>query len=127
MRRRGATARAFFGALDVLVMVEPYAGLDEASKDVVDDVARQTTARGGTVLLATHDPTRGGTAGRVLFMEAGRLLPEGRRGRSFAGRPRGAGRAPVSGVQARPPSGAASRSSRPCSSGSGCRRGRAGR
>ncbi len=79
MRQRVAIARAILRAPDLLLLDEPYAGLDEASKDVVDDVARQTTARGGTVLLATHDRTRGGTAGRILFMEAGRLLPEGRR------------------------------------------------
>jgi heme exporter protein A len=79
MRQRVAIARAILRAPDLLLLDEPYAGLDEASKDVVDDVARQTAARGGTVLLATHDPTRGGIAGRILFMEAGRLLPEGTR------------------------------------------------
>jgi ABC-type multidrug transport system ATPase subunit len=77
MRQRVAIARAILRPTELLLLDEPYAGLDGRAKDIVDDVARETGARGGTVLLASHDPTRGGIAGRTLFMEAGRLLPEG--------------------------------------------------
>lgn len=76
MRQRVAVARALLRSPDLLLLDEPYAGLDDRAKEVVDDVIAESHARGGTVVLATHDPTRGAMAGRTLFMEAGRLLPE---------------------------------------------------
>ena len=75
MRQRVAVARAILRAPELLLMDEPYAGLDTEAREVVDDLARATRARGGTVLLATHEPTRGSIAGRTLFMEDGRMLP----------------------------------------------------
>jgi ABC-type multidrug transport system ATPase subunit len=77
MRQRVAVARAILRAPELLLMDEPYAGLDTGAREAVDDLARATRARGGTVLLATHEPSRGSVAGRTLFMQDGRMLPEG--------------------------------------------------
>jgi heme exporter protein A len=76
MRQRVAVARAFLRIPALLLLDEPYAGLDTEARGVVDDLVLETNRRGGTVVLATHEPTRGGFAGRTVFMEAGRVLPE---------------------------------------------------
>jgi heme ABC exporter ATP-binding subunit CcmA len=77
MRQRVAVARAILRQPDLLLLDEPYAGLDTEAREAVDELVRATKARGGTVLLATHEPSRGGLADRILFMQDGRLLPEG--------------------------------------------------
>jgi ABC-type multidrug transport system ATPase subunit len=76
MRQRVAVARALLRAPELLLLDEPYAGLDEVGKDIVDDAIAEARADGRTVVLATHDPSRGSMATRTLFMEGGRLLPE---------------------------------------------------
>jgi heme exporter protein A len=73
MRQRVALARVLLRVPDLLLLDEPYAGLDEGAKDLVDRVVGDTAARGGTVILATHDPSRGGFATRTLDMDGGRL------------------------------------------------------
>jgi heme exporter protein A len=73
MRQRVAVARALLRKPELLLLDEPYAGLDEASKDVVDGAIGAAREEGRTVILATHDLTRGSMASRTVFMEAGRL------------------------------------------------------
>jgi ABC-type multidrug transport system ATPase subunit len=73
-------ARAILRSPELLLLDEPYAGLDTAAREAVDDLIRETHARGGTVVVATHDPSRGDVATRTLFMQDGRLLPEGPEG-----------------------------------------------
>ena len=77
MRQRVAVARAILRAPELLLLDEPYAGLDTGAREAVDDLVRETASREGTVLLATHEPSRGSIAGRILFMQDGRVLPEG--------------------------------------------------
>jgi heme exporter protein A len=74
MRQRVALARALLRSPELLLLDEPYAGLDAAAKEMVDDAIREAGREGRTVILATHDPTRGEMAGRTVFMEGGRVL-----------------------------------------------------
>jgi heme ABC exporter ATP-binding subunit CcmA len=74
MRQRVAVARALLRSPELLLLDEPYAGLDAAAKEVVDDAIREAGRAGRTVILATHDPTRGAMAGRTVSMDGGRLL-----------------------------------------------------
>lgn len=76
MRQRLAVARVLLRSPDLLLLDEPYAGLDSAAKDVVDEGIVSAREAGRTVILATHDWARAGMANRTLFMEGGRLLPE---------------------------------------------------
>src|SRR4029450_12154825 len=77
MRQRVAVARALLGAAALWLLAQPYAGLDASAKEVVDDAIREAGRVGRTVILATHDPTRGEMAGRTLSMDAGRMLSGG--------------------------------------------------
>ncbi len=76
MRQRVAVARAILRTPDLLLLDEPYAGLDAEAKEIVDEAIKDAVGTGGTVLLATHDPTRGAMAGRTLRMDGGRILTE---------------------------------------------------
>ena len=76
MRQRVALARAILRAPDLLLLDEPYAGLDEEAKGLVDDTIEERAGEGATVILATHDASRGGMASRTRFLDGGRLLPE---------------------------------------------------
>ncbi len=76
MRQRVAVARALLRRPELLLLDEPYAGLDAEAKDVVDRAVVEAKSQGRTVVLATHDPTRGGMATRMVFMDGGRVLPE---------------------------------------------------
>jgi heme exporter protein A len=77
MRQRVAVARALLRSPELLLLDEPYAGLDDEAKDLVDRMIEEARDDGRTVVLATHDPGRGSkVASRTLFMDSGRLLPE---------------------------------------------------
>jgi heme exporter protein A len=74
MRQRVAVARALMRTPDLLLLDEPYAGLDDEAKEVVDAAISDATVQGRTVILATHDPTRGEGANRNLVMDGGRIV-----------------------------------------------------
>ena len=54
MQRRVAIARALLAEFDILVLDEPFRGLDEATKQEVIAMVLEEAA-GRTILVATHD------------------------------------------------------------------------
>lgn len=54
MRRRIALIRALMAAYDILILDEPFKGLDEDNKKKIMDYTK-LRSRGKTVLLVTHD------------------------------------------------------------------------
>lgn len=54
-RRRAFVARGLAQDAQVLLLDEPFAGVDRVSEQLVVDVLRELAARGGAVLLSTHD------------------------------------------------------------------------
>jgi heme ABC exporter ATP-binding subunit CcmA len=57
-RRRTALAVAAARRPELWLLDEPHAGLDQAGRDVVDDLIRDATAAGATVLVASHELDR---------------------------------------------------------------------
>ncbi len=76
MRQRVAVARALLREPDLLLLDEPYAGLDTSARDAVDEAVDDARAAGRTVILATHDVTRASLATRTVVMDGGRLVAE---------------------------------------------------
>ena len=76
MRQRLAVARALLRRPPLLLLDEPYAGLDGEAKDIVDGAILEARTAGRTVVLATHDLSRGGLASRTVFMDGGRIVPD---------------------------------------------------
>jgi heme exporter protein A len=58
MRRRLGLARLLLRPPLLLLLDEPYASFDQDGIDVVNEFVLATAARGGVVLLTTHDMTR---------------------------------------------------------------------
>lgn len=64
MRRRVALARALLAEWDILLLDEPFKGLDDATKDTVMAYTA-SRCRGRTVLLVTHSQTEAEAMGAV--------------------------------------------------------------
>jgi heme exporter protein A len=74
MRQRLAVGRTILRRPDLLLLDEPYAGLDVEARDVVDEAVREARREDRTVVLATHDVARMGLATRTLHMDQGRIV-----------------------------------------------------
>jgi heme ABC exporter ATP-binding subunit CcmA len=73
-RRRTALAALVARQPKLWLLDEPHAGLDAASRDVLDDVVREATTNGATVLLASHDEERADAlATRTVTIEGGHV------------------------------------------------------
>jgi ATP-binding cassette subfamily B protein len=70
-RQRIALARAILGSPRILVLDEPTAYLDDASKEIVRRVISRYR---GTVVLATNDSTDAALADQVCVLEGGRVV-----------------------------------------------------
>ncbi|GAB4474224.1 MAG: ABC transporter ATP-binding protein [Anaerolineae bacterium] len=74
MQQRLAIARAILHDPPVLLLDEPYTGLDQDAAAVLDRVLREVAVRGRTVLMTTHDITRGlALADRALILSGGKI------------------------------------------------------
>jgi heme exporter protein A len=74
MLQRIVLARALLADPAVLLLDEPYTGLDEEGVAVVNEVLRDARERGTGSLVITHEPERvRALATRVLRMHAGRV------------------------------------------------------
>jgi heme exporter protein A len=77
MRRRVGLARVLSAPPDLLLMDEPYAGMDHEGVALANRVVDVVVALGGSVLMATHDFAAGGeVTHRVVTLTGGRLLQD---------------------------------------------------
>lgn len=77
MAQRLALARALLHRPELLLLDEPFSGLDAAGADAAEAVLARTRDAGGTVILTTHDVARGlGLSDRACILNRGRLAWE---------------------------------------------------
>jgi heme exporter protein A len=77
MIQRLTIARATLHEPDVLLLDEPYTGLDQEASRLLDDLLRAEAARGRTILMITHDLEHGlGLADRLAILHRGRIARE---------------------------------------------------
>jgi heme exporter protein A len=74
MRQRLAVGRTILRAPELLLLDEPYTGLDAEARHAVDDLVRETAASGRTVVLATHHDVPFGP--REIHLDGGRIVRE---------------------------------------------------
>ena len=73
MRQRVALARALAQDRDVLLLDEPFAALDAATRDLLhDELERVWSSTGRTVVFITHDVGEAVRLGRRVLLMAGR-------------------------------------------------------
>jgi heme ABC exporter ATP-binding subunit CcmA len=75
MRQRLALARCILRRPELVLLDEPYAGLDADSRIVVNDLLEDTRRRGGTVLLASHEAPPATLVDRSFTLDSGRIVP----------------------------------------------------
>lgn len=77
MIQRLTIARATLHEPDVLLLDEPYTGLDPEATSLLDDLLREEVDRGRTILMITHDLGHGlGLADRMAILYGGRIVRE---------------------------------------------------
>lgn len=74
MRQRLALARCLMRDPDLVLLDEPYAGLDTDARVLVDDILADARARGATVVLASHEAPPAHLLGREVWLDAGRVV-----------------------------------------------------
>lgn len=81
MRKRLAFARLLWKRADLVLLDEPYAGLDPAGGHLVDSLIRDWRAAGTTVVLCTHQVARGAAlCDDAVLLDAGRVKWRGKAG-----------------------------------------------
>jgi zinc/manganese transport system ATP-binding protein len=73
-RQRALLAQGLVQEADVLLLDEPAAGLDSASRERTRTVLAEEAARGAAVASVTHDDASIGQADLVVRLQDGRLL-----------------------------------------------------
>lgn len=80
MKQRLTLSRALIHEPQLLLLDEPYAGLDQHGSRLLTDVLRQLRDQGRTIILITHNLSEGlMLADRVLIMRRGELMYEATR------------------------------------------------
>lgn len=75
MKRRLALARVLLGRSRLLLLDEPFTGLDRAGRKWLGEFLLSFKARGGALIVATHSFDAGvGVADRVAILSGGRIV-----------------------------------------------------
>lgn len=77
MLQRLTLARATLHEPDVLLLDEPYTGLDQTASHLLDDLLQQEMSNGRTILMITHDLRHGlNLCQRIAILNKGRIVSE---------------------------------------------------
>src|SRR5512143_30081 len=75
LEQRCALARALVHEPELLLLDEPFTGLDVDASDMLTGMLRETHANGTTLLMTTHDMARGfEVCRRAIILNRGRLV-----------------------------------------------------
>lgn len=75
MVQRLAIARATLHAPDLLLLDEPYTGLDQQATALLDSLLLREKEKGRTIMLVTHDLTHGlSLCDRILILHRGKIV-----------------------------------------------------
>jgi heme exporter protein A len=78
MRQRLELARALLHRPSILLLDEPYSGLDSRASQMLTAALREETGQATTVLHATHNLAQAlSLAGRVLVLDRGQVVHDG--------------------------------------------------
>jgi ABC-2 type transport system ATP-binding protein len=80
LRQKAAIALALVRPFDVLLVDEPFVGLDETGKGALRDHLDRVAERGATQLVATHELGFVATADRVVALRDGEVVFDGEPG-----------------------------------------------
>jgi heme exporter protein A len=75
MRQRLAIARCLMRDPEVVLLDEPYAGLDRSARVLVDDLLSDAAHHGRTVMIASHEAPPADAVDRRVYLESGRVVP----------------------------------------------------
>ena len=79
LQQRAALARACLHEPQLLLLDEPFTGLDAASVSTLENLLRQLPAQGKALVFSTHDFARGAAlARRLVRLEKGRIREDSR-------------------------------------------------
>jgi heme exporter protein A len=80
MQQRLAIARAILHQPDILLLDEPYTGLDQSASTMLDGLLSSVATAGRTVVMTTHNLTRGfANCDRVAILSRGKIAFHARR------------------------------------------------
>jgi ABC-type multidrug transport system ATPase subunit len=77
LRQKASLALAFVRPFDVLLVDEPFVGLDAPGKEALLDQLERVHAAGQTLLVATHDPTYVERVDRCVALRDGEVIHDG--------------------------------------------------
>lgn len=75
MKQRLSIARAIIHEPEVLLLDEPYTGLDQNASELLDKILLNFKTKGGTIIMATHNFERGlKLSDRVIILAKGKTI-----------------------------------------------------
>jgi ABC-type multidrug transport system ATPase subunit len=77
LKQKSAIALGFIRPFDLLLVDEPFVGLDASGKEALLELLADATAQGSTVVVATHELSFVHTVTRVIALRDGRLVYDG--------------------------------------------------
>jgi ABC-2 type transport system ATP-binding protein len=77
LRQKAAIALAFIRPFEILLVDEPFVGLDKSGRDALLDLFHRVHVDGAALVVATHELTTVGAAERLVALRDGALVYDG--------------------------------------------------
>jgi ABC-type multidrug transport system ATPase subunit len=77
LRQKAAIALAFVRPFEIMLVDEPFVGLDQPGRDALLELFRRAHADGATLVVATHELTTVDVAERLIAVRDGEVIYDG--------------------------------------------------